>query len=234
MSNTSARLSSLSSLSRFIPNMVSKRHIEIELLTHFSNIGVEVHPQEWSAKKIYRREGKEKTTLRKLASFDVGMNLINSIEAWQQTTKRGRVSIIQYELRFIIPFTSAKTLYRIPILTNAITVQDADRKTFQWNGFTWGKLPLLADRLKADNELNDNLQGFFYTGVLGELRIHAFSSDAISITTDCNLQRLPSRELLSCIECLARHVDSFVSEQNSFRDNFEETVKAKLFGSSGS
>jgi hypothetical protein len=125
-------------------------------------------------------------------------------------------------------------LYRIPILTNAITVQDVDRKIFQWNGFTWGKLPILADRLKADNELNNNLQKFFDTGALGELRIHAFSSDAISITTDYNLQRLPSRELLLCIECLARHVDSYVSEQNKFRDHFEEMVKAKLFRSSGS
>ena len=234
ISDTATRLISFLWVSHLVPGIVSKHRTESDLLTHFRKIGVDVHPHEWSAKKIYNREGKERTILRKLASFDVGMNRINSIEAWQQTTKRGRVSIIHYELRYIILFKSATTLYRIPILTNAITVQDADRKTLQWNGFTWGKLTILADRLKPDTELNANLQTFFNTGVLGGLRIHAFSSNAISITTDLNMQRLPSRDLLLCIECLARHIDSYISEQNKFRDDFEEAVKIKLFGSRGS
>jgi hypothetical protein len=207
-----------------------KLQVQDNLQVHFGKLGIEALPHTWIAKKLRSKEGDEKVTLIKLAGLEVQMREIHSIEVWQQTRKKGNISTKQDELRYTIRLKPGVTMRRIPILSNVVIKKINDKKTFQWDGFTWGKLPLLVERLKVDENLNQRLQQFFDTDVLTELRIRALSDDKVDIISDYNPQKLPPRELLACIEDISSHVVSYVSEGNKSRDSREEITRVKLFG----
>lgn len=218
-------------LDHFSPNKLLKRRIEKDLLDHFSRIGIIASQQTWEAETFRRREGNEKVSLRKLASLCVHMDNIPAIEVWRETRKRGHTSTTQDELVYKIPFRGTVTLRRIPILTSTTFIQTADKKNFEWTGFAWGKLPLLLERLREDKELNDRLQEIFDEDMLAELRVRALSDDNVDIVSEYDSHRLPPRKLLNCIEEIAKHVISFVTEQNQRRNHADEMVRQKLFGS---
>ena len=137
--------------SSFLSRKSVKQRIEDDLLQHFNKIGITASRKTWMAENLRRREGDEKVILQKLASLDVKLNNIVSIEVWREKRRRGHVSTTHDELVYKIPFRNGITLRRIPILTNMSVVQTADKNNFEWTGFMWGKLPLLVERLKADD-----------------------------------------------------------------------------------
>lgn len=207
-----------------------RQKMEQHLLTHFQSLGVEVCTKMWAEVKTRRREGNEKVTLRKLANLDIQMGEISSIEVWRQTRKQGRVSMTFDELSYIVMLKPDISISRIPILTSTAIPQTTNDKTFEWVGFTWGKLPLLVERLKVDTPLNNKLQKSFDVNMLTELRIRALYEDRIEIVSNYDPQKLPSRELLDCIEDIAKHVISYITEQNEYRDHQDEITRQKLFG----
>jgi hypothetical protein len=216
--------------SSFLSRKSVKQRIEEDLLKHFDSIGITASQKNWIAESLHRREGDEKVILQKLASLSVKLNNIVSIEVWREKRKHGHISTTQDELVYKIPFRNGITLRRIPVLTNMSIVHTADKNNLEWTGFTWGKLPLLVERLQADNELNNKLHKIYEENMLCELRIRALSDDNVDIVSEYNPQRLPPRELITCVEAIAKHVISYVNEQNKARDHVDEIVRQKLFG----
>jgi hypothetical protein len=212
-------------------NLQNRRTLQKDLLSHFVSIGIEASAQAWTAQKLHSREGDENVTLLKLAGIHVQMKEIRSVEVWRQTSKHKNVSITRDEIRYVIFLKPGITMRRIPILSTAIVTKLDNTKSFQWDGFTWGKLPLLIERLKADESLNRRLQEYFNKDILGELRIRALYDDKVDIISDYNPRNPPSRDLLDCIDDIACHVVSYVVEENKFRDLREEVTRTKLFGS---
>jgi CheY-like chemotaxis protein len=211
-------------------NLQNRRTLQKDLLSHFVSIGIEASAQSWMAKKFHSREGDEKVTSLQLAGLDVQMKEIHSIEVWRQIRKQRNVSLTHDEIRYIIVLKPGITMRRIPILSTTVISKSEDAKSFQWSGFSWGKLPLLVERLKADENLNKRLQYHFNKNILSEIRIRAMYEDKVDIISDFNLHNPPSRDLLNCIEDIAYHVVSYVVEENKSRDHREEMTRIKLFG----
>ncbi|HEY32419.1 MAG TPA: hypothetical protein G4O10_04875 [Dehalococcoidia bacterium] len=195
---------------------------EVQLVEHLRSIGVKAEIQKVKRKVVRTREDGYPVILRQLVTTNVWLRGIQSIEIWQVTRKGEEKSTTLDEISYMITPEPGMTLYRIPILTNIVTVQTADGKTeFEWRGFEWGRLPLLVDRLRTDRNLNSRLLRHFYTNLPDNLRITASSGDKIGITMSYNQQQLPSRELLTCIEDIASHVCDYVAERNSARKQEE-------------
>lgn len=206
----------------------NERQIEKSLLIHFNNIRIEADPQEEFKRKISSHEGNANVTMHKMASFRVDLDNIKFVEVWRYISREGFAMVIQDELSYIIPINHDDILRCIPILTNIVITKRNDGKTFHWNGFTWGNLPLLKDRLIADEELNEKLNEFCQKGLLDEMRIHALSNDSVSIITDYNSQKLPTRELISCIEDISKHIVLYAFAASKYRDYREDTTRKKL------
>lgn len=230
MSNTINRL-----ISQLIPSgmhhwELTRQRMEQHLLTHFQSLGIEACLKTWTEEKTRRREGKEKVIVRKLANLQVQIGEISSIEVWRQTRKQGNMSTTFEELSYVVILKPGITMRHIPIFTSATILQPVDENNFEWTGFTWGKLPLLVERLKTDTQLNNRLQNLFDINMLTELRIRALYEDRIEIISNYDSQRLPSHELLDCIDNIARHAISYITEQNQYRDHQDEITTQKIFG----
>jgi hypothetical protein len=192
------------------------RQMELQLAEHLRRIGVKAEVQRGNSTVVRTREDGYAVILRQLVTTDVWLKGIQSIEIWRVIRKSEEKSAPLDEITYVIMPEPGMTLNRIPILTNIIGTQTAGGKTgFEWRGFKWGQLPLLADRLKMDKELNSRLRGYLTANVPDGLRITASSGEKISITMNYYPQRLPSREFLTCLEDIASHVHEYVAERNS-------------------
>ncbi|UCB43600.1 MAG: hypothetical protein JSV77_02845 [Dehalococcoidales bacterium] len=195
------------------------RRMEAQLVEHLRSIGVSAEVQRRKGKVVRTRENGYAVTLRQLVTTHVWLRGIQSIEIWQVTRKGEEKSTTLDEITYMITPEPGMTLYRIPILTNIIKIQTASSEAgFEWQGFEWGRLPLLADRLKTDRNLNSRLLWHFSKNLPDNLRITAPSWDKIGITMSYDPRRLPSRELLTCLEEIAGHVCDYVAERNSARE----------------
>lgn len=208
----------------------SRRHltsqVEKQLAEHLRSIGVRADVQRGKGKVVRTRENGYAVTLRQLATIHVWLRGIQTIEIWRVTRKGEDRATTLDEIIYMINPEPGMTLNRIPVLTNIVRTQTADGDVgFKWRGFEWGQLPLLADRLKADRELNSRLLRCFDTNLTDNLRITASSREQIGITMSYNPQRLPSRELLTCIEDIASHVCDYVAERNSAREQEADKVR---------
>jgi hypothetical protein len=213
------------SLSRWSGKRLTHQ-MELQLVEHLCSIGVKAEVQRGNGAVIRTREDGYAVMLRQLVTTSVWLKGIQSIEIWRVIRKSKEKSATLDEITYMIPSEPGMTLNRIPILTNIIRTQTADSKTgFEWRGFEWGQLPLLADRLKMDKELNSRLRRYFTANIPDGLRITASSGERIGITMNYDPQRLPSREFLTCLEDIAGHVHEYVAERNSIHK--QETSKAR-------
>jgi len=193
--------------------------IEAQLMEHLRSIDVRSEAQSGKSTVIRTREdGYTTVLLRLLVTIHVWLRGIQSIEIWRIVRKGEEKTTTLDEITYVINLEPGMTLNRIPILTKIASTQTADSKTeLEWQGFEWGRLPLLVDRVKADRGLNSRLFRHFDSNPTDNLRITAPSGQKIGITMSYEPQRLPSREFLTCIEDLAMHVLDYVAEQNSAR-----------------
>lgn len=225
-----ACLASLWVIFRFISRRSTTRllrEVKTQLLGHLKSIGVRAELQKGENSEIRRREEGYRVRLRQLAGVRVWLTRIQSIEVWRETRKRESNSVTEDEITYVVAFEPGITLSRIPILTNMVRMETAGGKTrFQWRGFQWGRLPLLVDRLRADRSLNRRLRNYYSQDVVDDLRVRALSSKGVGITTSYNRQKLPSREFLNCIEDIAQHVNDYVAERNSERE--EDSLPAEI------
>lgn len=201
----------------------SRRHqikqLEDQLVEHLRGIGVDAEGQKSKDTVTHTHEDEYAVILRHLVTARVWLRGIESIEIWRIARKIERKSVTVDEMTFVIIPEPGMSLNRIPILTNLIkTPVTKDKNGFKWCGFEWGRLPLLIDRLKADNDLNHRLLGDFDSELTDGLRITALNGDRIGITTSYNPQQLPSRGFLACVEDIADHIRGYVAERSRSRE----------------
>jgi hypothetical protein len=195
------------------------RQLEAELVEHLRGIGVGSEKQKITDTVRRTHEDDYAVILRHLVTIRVWLRIIQSIEIWRITRKVDREIITLDEMTFVIIPAPGMSLNRIPILTNLVkTGTTSDKNGFEWRGFEWGWLPLLADRLKIDTALKNRLLGYFNSGMIDDLRITALDGGRIGITTSYSPQQLPSRGLLTCIEDIADHIYNYVTERNRARE----------------
>lgn len=189
-------------------------------------IGVRAEVQRGKDTVVRVHEDGYTVILRQLVTINICLKGIQSIEIWRVTRKGKEKAMTLDQVTYVITPEPGMTLNRIPILTNMVRTHTANGKTgFKWQGFEWGRLPLLTDKLKTDQGLNSRLLGLIDEDVIDTLRITASSGEKIGITTSYNPQRLPSREFLACIEDIANHVCDYVAERNSARGKEESKAR---------
>ena len=208
-----------------------RQQVEAQLVEHLRSIGVRVEPRRVEDAEIRRREDEYAVRLRQLADARVWLRGIDSVEVWHKTKKAGRESVVEDEITYVASLEPGLNLDRIPILTSTVRLQTEGGETaFWWRGFEWGRLPLVADRLRVDQDLNRRLLRHFNTDTPGDLRIRAMPPDRVGISTSHDPEWMPSRELLECIEVISRHVNDYVAERNRERIEEDRHLRAQPAG----
>lgn len=202
------------------------------LVEHLRSIGLTAQHKEESVREV--REDKtpfgelERTRSEKLADISVSVGGIRSIEVWREVEYR-RVRDVQYGRTTLQEIAVNEMTYIIDIATGvtvptAVQASTLTRRTIlgKIKSFEWHAFPTLLHRLEADKKLKHRLVGCLDRKDLpGDLRIRRLPGDRLGITTRYKPRRLPSRELLRCIEDIAAHVNDYVTEWN--RDKQKST-----------
>jgi len=198
------------------------------LVEHLRSIGLTAQHKEGGVGEMRWDETPfgniERTRSEKLADIRVSVGGIRSIEVWRVVEYR-RVrepqggtrlqEIAVNEMTYIIDIATGMT---VPASVQASTLT---RRTIlgKIKPFEWHAFPALLQSLEADKTLKHRLLVCLDRKDLpGNLSIKRLPSDRLGITTMYKPRRLPSRELLKCIEDIAAHVSNHVTEWNRDRE----------------
>jgi hypothetical protein len=201
------------------PALGLPRRIQAELRAHLEDLGIDATPLAVSRAGVRAQEHQDTVTVRQLAQLRVRLGAIESLEVWRISRKGKDLSIVEDELTCVATLPPGLTLTRVPILTSTVRDSATHGGTlFEWRAFSWGNLPLVADRLRADVPLNRHLAHLLESEIPGELRIRAFPGDRVGISIRYDAGHLPSRDILDCFADIFRHVAAYVAERNRARE----------------
>lgn len=213
-----------------VPVRRLRRQVETQLVEHLGSIGISAERLEGRDIKLRRREARDSVlTMRLLAHARVSLGALQSVEVWRVATRARNEDAVLDKITYLASLEEGLSLTRIPLLTNVVMKEGrGGTPAFRWCGFEWGKLPLLAERLAKDTDLNRRLIRHFTTDTPPDLRITACPEDRVGFTTTYDPQRLPSREFLACLDRIIVHVNEYVAEQGRYRDAFVSRWQQRL------
>lgn len=195
--------------------------MQAELRAHLEGLGIQSEPMSRLGRSIRGRQHDDRLLIRQLVGLKVDLGAIRAVDVWRIVCKGKDISTTEDELTCYTDLPHGLTLARIPILTRTARETGAGTRKqsgFEWHAFSWGKLPLVADRLRADKPLQERLARLLASDIPGDLRIRAFPNERVGISIHYEAHHLPTREVLACFQDIFRHVREYVTERNRARE----------------